>query len=214
MRVLLIEDDHVLGAAIRDHVLTSGHAVDWMLRLDDARLALLSVPYELVLLDLNLPDGRGETLLQQLRDRGIVTPALAHTAARDDAIRERLAALAPLVRRRAAREPLQHITGTAAFRQLSLRVGPGVFVPRPETEGVVQLAIDALRAEASPAPIAVDLGTGSGAIALAMATEVPNARVFAAENSPEAFSWTRRNFDEIGATNATLVFEVELLDVA
>ena len=133
---------------------------------------------------------------------GVQAAAIMGTTLGDD----ELTALAPLVRRRAAREPLQHITGTAAFRQLSLRVGPGVFVPRPETEGVVQLAIDALRAEASPAPIAVDLGTGSGAIALAMATEVPNARVFAAENSPEAFSWTRRNFDEIGATNATLVF--------
>jgi len=117
-----------------------------------------------------------------------------------------LAALAPLVQRRAAREPLQHITGTAAFRQLLLHVGPGVFVPRPETEGVVQFAIDALRAEASPAPIGVDLGTGSGAIALAMATEVPNARIFAAENSPEAFTWTRRNFDAVAAPNATLVF--------
>lgn len=133
---------------------------------------------------------------------GVQAAAITGTALGAD----QLAALAPLVRRRAAREPLQHIVGTAAFRQLSLRVGPGVFVPRPETEGVVQFAIDALRAEASPAPIAVDLGTGSGAIALAMATEVPNARVFAAENSPEAFAWTRRNFDEIAAPNATLVF--------
>lgn len=117
-----------------------------------------------------------------------------------------LSALEPLARRRAAREPLQHITGIAAFRQLFLRVGPGVFVPRPETEGVAQLAIDALRAVASPAPIGVDLGTGSGAIALAMASEVPNARIFAAENSAAAFVWTQQNFDAIAAPNATLVF--------
>lgn len=116
------------------------------------------------------------------------------------------AALAELVRRRAAREPLQHITGRAPFRSLELAVGPGVFVPRPETEQVVQLAVDALAAAATPEPIAVDLGSGSGAIALAMATEVGRARVFAAENSPEAYPWTRRNFDESGARNATLQF--------
>ncbi|MDQ1608298.1 MAG: release factor glutamine methyltransferase [Microbacteriaceae bacterium] len=117
-----------------------------------------------------------------------------------------VASIAELVERRASREPLQHITGRAAFRGLELAVGPGVFVPRPETEQVVQFAIDALRAVASPEPLGVDLGTGSGAIALAMATEVPNARIVAVENSPEAFIWTRRNFDETDAPNARLVF--------
>lgn len=111
-----------------------------------------------------------------------------------------------LVARRATREPLQHITGLAPFRHLELRVGPGVFVPRPETEIVAQLAIDALRAAASEAPVAVDLGTGSGAIALAMATEVPHARVFAAENSVDAFVWTKENFARVGAENARLAF--------
>jgi release factor glutamine methyltransferase len=117
-----------------------------------------------------------------------------------------LARFEALVTRRATREPLQHITGTAPFRHLELRVGPGVFVPRPETEIVAQIAIDALRAAASPAPIAVDLGTGSGAIALAMATEVPHARIFAAENSVDAFVWTKENFAHSGADNATLAF--------
>ncbi len=116
------------------------------------------------------------------------------------------AALEPLVVRRVAREPLQHLTGRAAFRALDLAVGPGVFVPRPETEQVVQFAIDALHATVEPEPIAVDLGSGSGAIALAMATEVPQARVWAVENSPEAFPWTRRNVDEVGAPNLELVF--------
>lgn len=111
-----------------------------------------------------------------------------------------------LVARRASREPLQHLTGSAPFRHLELRVGPGVFIPRPETEIVAQLAIDALQAVASPSPIAVDLGTGSGAIALAMATEVPHARVFAAENSVEAFVWTKENFSLVGADNAQLAF--------
>jgi len=115
-------------------------------------------------------------------------------------------AIVALVTRRATREPLQHITGRAPFRGLELNVGPGVFVPRPETEGVAQLAIDALRSTADPEPIGVDLGTGSGAIALALATEVPHARVFACENSTDAFPWTSRNFAEVGAENSRLVF--------
>lgn len=116
------------------------------------------------------------------------------------------AELAALAERRARREPLQHLTGRAAFRSLELAVGPGVFVPRPETEGVAQIGIDALRAVADPEPIGIDLGSGSGAIALALATEVPHAKVWAVENSPEAFPWTRRNVDEVGAPNLELVF--------
>lgn len=119
----------------------------------------------------------------------------------DDAAR-----LDALVARRATREPLQHLTGSAPFRQLELSVGPGVFIPRPETEAVAQLAIDALTASASEQPIAVDLGTGSGAIALALATEVPHSRVFAAENSVDAFVWTKENFARVGAENARLAF--------
>ncbi|CAN5199591.1 peptide chain release factor N(5)-glutamine methyltransferase [soil metagenome] len=111
-----------------------------------------------------------------------------------------------LIERRAAREPLQYITGRAPFRSLELAVGPGVFVPRPETEGVAQLAIDALRAMASAEPIAVDLGTGSGALALAMATEVPHARVYGVEVSPLAFTWAKRNFRENAPTNAIPIF--------
>lgn len=112
-------------------------------------------------------------------------------------------AIHALANRRAAREPLQHLTGTAAFRHLELAVGPGVFVPRPETEMVVQFAIDALLASAEPEPIAVDLGTGSGAIALAMATEVPHSRVFAVEASPAAHSWAAKNV--AGIPNLTLM---------
>ena len=106
---------------------------------------------------------------------------------------EAAARLAPLADRREAREPLQHILGIAYFRHLELEVGPGVFVPRPETEMLVQLAMERLSAFASPAPIAVDLGTGSGAIALALATEVPHAQVYAVEKSEDAIVWTRRN---------------------
>jgi len=110
---------------------------------------------------------------------------------------EQHAAFRALVRRRAEREPLQHITGSVPFRHLVLDVGPGVFVPRPETEQVAQIAIDALAVAAEPEPIAVDLGTGSGAIALAMATEVPRARVYAVEKSDDAIAWTRRNVERI-----------------
>ncbi|RII85226.1 peptide chain release factor N(5)-glutamine methyltransferase, partial [Clavibacter michiganensis subsp. insidiosus] len=102
-----------------------------------------------------------------------------------------------LTARRARREPLQHITGVAHFRSLELLVGPGVFVPRPETEHVAQLAIDALSAAPGDAPVAVDLGTGSGALALALATEVPHARVHAIEVSPDAHAWTARNVERL-----------------
>lgn len=124
----------------------------------------------------------------------------------DELSGEAVTALGAVIERRAAREPLQHITGTAPFRHLELRVGPGVFVPRPETEIVAQFAIDALRAAASPRPIAVDLGTGSGAIALALATEVPHARVYAAENSVDAYVWAKENFARTGVENASVHF--------
>ncbi|MCU1443745.1 MAG: SAM-dependent methyltransferase [Cryobacterium sp.] len=133
----------------------------------------------------------------QVQASGVIGRVLSETDA---------AAILALVERRAAREPLQHITGVAPFRSLELAVGPGVFVPRPETEQVAQFAIDALRGMPDAEPIGVDLGTGSGAIALAMATEVPHARVWAVENSPDAFPWTTRNFADSGARNATLVF--------
>lgn len=127
--------------------------------------------------------------------RGGVQAALATERSVTEAQREELARV---VARRATREPLQHITGRAPFRSLDLAVGPGVFVPRPETELLAGIAIDALRAVASEAPIAVDLGTGSGAIALALAAEVPHARVFAVEVSPEAHAWASRNIAEAG----------------
>ena len=140
--------------------------------------------------------------------RGGVQAKVAMDAALspDDAV-----TFADLVERRAAREPLQHITGIAAFRSLELSVGPGVFVPRPETEQVAQYAIDALRATASPTPIAVDLGTGSGAIALALATEVPHASVYGVEVSPRAWVFTRANFARIAADNARPVL-IDLID--
>nr|WP_239452048.1 peptide chain release factor N(5)-glutamine methyltransferase [Frondihabitans sp. PAMC 28766] len=129
--------------------------------------------------------GRGEVAVQAL---------VGGTVSGDDA-----AHFAALLDRRAHREPLQHLTGLAPFRALELHVGPGVFVPRPETEGVAQIAIDAVSTRAEENPIAIDLGTGSGALALAIATEVPRATVYAVELSPEAAVWTRRNIQSTGA---------------
>jgi release factor glutamine methyltransferase len=100
-----------------------------------------------------------------------------------------------LVARRARREPLQHLTGTAAFRYAELAVGPGVFTPRPETELLAGWGVERAVAvqEAGRAPVVVDLCTGSGAIALAVATEVPGAEVHAVELSDEALAWAQRN---------------------
>jgi len=103
-----------------------------------------------------------------------------------------------LVARRAAREPLQHLTGTAAFRYRELVVGPGVFVPRPETEVLVGWILD--RIADVKEPLVVDLCSGSGAIAGAVATERPDSTVHAVELSPEACVWARRNLAGTGAT--------------
>jgi release factor glutamine methyltransferase len=97
------------------------------------------------------------------------------------------------IARREAREPLQHITGRAHFRYLELAVGPGVFVPRQETEVMTGWAIEQLAAMDVAEPVVADLGTGSGAIALSIAQEVPRARVHAVEADPLARQWTERN---------------------
>lgn len=93
-----------------------------------------------------------------------------------------------VVTRRAAREPLQHITGRAGFRRLDLAVGPGVFVPRPETEVLVQWCLEHLSG-----PVVVDLCAGSGAIALAIEQERPGGTVYAVEREPAAYRWLERN---------------------
>ena len=110
-----------------------------------------------------------------------------------------------LALRREAREPLQHITGESPFRHLVLEVGPGVLVPRPETELVAEWAIEALRQVPSATPRAVDLGTGTGALALALATEVPNAEVYAIELFPLAAAWAEKNIARYGDGRVTLV---------
>jgi release factor glutamine methyltransferase len=128
-------------------------------------------------------------------------PLLGRTDAVSPEQEERFAAL---LARRSARVPLQHLTGEAPFRHLTLAVGPGAFVPRPETEVMTGWAIDRLRDRPADAPpaIVVDLCTGSGAIAKAVATEVPGTRVSAVELSPDAHAWAERN---LAGTDVTLL---------
>ena len=119
-----------------------------------------------------------------------------------------------MLARREAREPLQHIVGHAPFRYLELEVGPGVFVPRPETELVVQEAIDWITAHGLYSPRVVDLCAGSGAIGLAIATEVPGAQVWAVELDTQAAQWTRRNMHKVGERFPDLVanYRLEVAD--
>jgi release factor glutamine methyltransferase len=118
---------------------------------------------------------------------------------------QQLETLESLFARREAREPLQHLTGEAHFRNITLKVGKGVFVPRPETEWVTQFAVDAAKAAAVAEPLVFDLCAGSGAIGLAIASEVANARVIGIEKSSDAFAFTRANYEAIAPNNGTAV---------
>ncbi len=146
----------------------------------------------------------------RLRDAGVASPerdadlllahvldvALGRLPLVDDLGSSEQEAYDALVARRAAREPLQHLTGTAAFRHVELAVGPGVFVPRPETELLAGWAIEHLLT--LERPVVVDLCTGSGAIARAIADEVPGADVHAVELDEGALAWAERNLAGTG----------------
>lgn len=108
----------------------------------------------------------------------------------------RLADFLEAVKRREKREPIQHITGLAPFRHLELEVGPGVFIPRPETEQLVDLAIQKI--ESIQNPVIVDLCSGSGAISIALNTEVAGSRVYSVELSKDAFAFLTRNYQRYG----------------
>ncbi len=110
---------------------------------------------------------------------------------------EQLDVFTRMIEARAARVPLQHLTGRTGFRYVDLEVGSGVFVPRPETELLAGWAIDAARA-VDGAPVVVDLCTGSGAIALSVVHEVPNANVHAVELDEAAYGWAQRNLAGTG----------------
>jgi release factor glutamine methyltransferase len=116
-----------------------------------------------------------------------------------------------LVRERSARVSLQYLTGSAPFRHLELAVGPGVFVPRPETETVVGWGLDWL-GRVGPDALVVDLCSGSGAIAAAVATERPGVRVMAVERDPAALEWLRRNVVRLGLADRVRVVEGDATD--
>ncbi|CAM4221568.1 MULTISPECIES: peptide chain release factor N(5)-glutamine methyltransferase [Corynebacterium] len=117
-----------------------------------------------------------------------VSPMAVTFAEVDETFEERFTGV---VKRRAQREPLQHITGTAPFGPLELAVGPGVFIPRPETEVLADWAARTLAG--MPAPTVVDMGTGSGALAIYVASHIPEARVYAVELSATAREYAARN---------------------
>ena len=108
-----------------------------------------------------------------------------------------------LMERRINHEPLQYLTGVAPFRYLEIAVGPGVLVPRPESELLVDAVLTHIKNLPSPVSI-IDLGAGSGALALAIATEAPGSRVIAVEKSPEAIYWLKKNVSVI-AENVRVV---------
>lgn len=155
----------------------------------EARVALTSA-------EVQSPEPDAVALLALVLD---VAPGECRTAiARGDSVPTSfdLVRFRGLVARRAAREPLQHLTGRAAFRGIEVEVGPGVFVPRPETELIAGAAIDAARraiAAGDPHPVVIDLCAGSGAIGLAVAAEVTEARVTLVELSGDALPYLERN---------------------
>lgn len=116
-----------------------------------------------------------------------------------------------LLARRLSRVPLQHLTGSSGFRHIVVAVGPGVFIPRPETELVTEAGIRELNLQSAGERIAVDLCTGSGAIAISLAVEADGSRVYAVELSDDAVEWTRRNVDAYDKDIAAHGSRVEII---
>ncbi|GAA1178254.1 peptide chain release factor N(5)-glutamine methyltransferase [Nesterenkonia xinjiangensis] len=165
-------------------------ALDDLLRAAVDRLTAAQVPSpradaELLLAHV-LDEGRGRAVALAL----VGSPVDEATAARYES----------LVDERTRRVPLQHLTGLAPFRGLELRVGPGVFIPRPETEQVAQAVLDHLRSQPTASPRVIDLGTGSGALAASIAAEHPSAEVHAVELSDQAAAWAEENLTPHGVT--------------
>ena len=141
---------------------------------------------------------------------------LAHVTGRPRAMlrmtgtltQEQASTFAELVAQRVRRIPLQHLTGLAPFRHLELRVGPGVFIPRPETELMVD---HVLAFAAGRRPLVVDLCTGSAALALSIATELPGSRVIAVELDPAAVEWARENIGDHAEQVSSVGSSIELV---
>lgn len=148
-----------------------------------------------------VPSARAEAEMLLMHLLGTDRAGLyARTDGLDAGDRERLARL---VARRTEGVPLQHLTGEQPFGELTLRVRPGVFVPRPETEVVLERALEAV--EPVPSPVAVDVGSGAGAIALSIKHARPDARVVATDTSEEAIALARENAERLGLTVEVLL---------
>jgi release factor glutamine methyltransferase len=158
----------------------------------------------LALAGVDTPRVDAEWLLAGLLGVGRATLALELDAGLDAETARRYDAA---VRRRAEREPLQHILGWEGFRGLRLRVTPDVLVPRPETETLVEWSLQLM-----PAPrLAIDVGAGSGCIACAIAAERPAARVVAIDRSPAAAAVARENVEALGLGDRIDVVVADLL---
>jgi release factor glutamine methyltransferase len=147
-----------------------------------------------------LPDRTGRRELRTWATAELAAAGCVSAAAEADWLLEEARdpeALRAMVARRAAGEPLQYVIGWAPFGRLKLRVGPGVFVPRPETETLADRAATFLGGRPEPR-VAVDLCTGSGAIACFLAAEAPGTRVLATELDPGALHWARANCERYG----------------
>lgn len=114
------------------------------------------------------------------------------------------------VRRRGAGEPLQYVTGEMPFRHIVLRCEKGVLIPRPETEILVDAALEALEARENDAPLALEIGTGTGCIALSLASECEGTRVIATDLSPVAVRLATRNRDALNLAGVVDVVECDL----
>ncbi len=149
-----------------------------------------------------------ETLLAHIlhRDRAWL---LAHTD--DDLPASDLDTLRSLVARRAAQEPLQHLTGMQEFFGLAFRVTPDVLIPRPETEHLVEAVLDFARAQADPHLHIADVGTGSGAIAIALASVLEHAHLTAIDVSPAALAVARDNAGRLGVDSRIRFLQGDLL---
>jgi release factor glutamine methyltransferase len=171
-------------------------------------LAALLLEAEAVLADAQVPSPRRDAELLLAHALDVEPSGLARLVVLGSrADQTRVDAFTALVRRRCTREPVQHLTGRAPFRHLELLVGPGVFVPRPETElvaGAVLERLSALAPQDRP-PVVVDLCSGSGAIALSVVDEHRTAEVVAVEADDDAVLWLGRNVEASGTRSRVRV---------
>jgi release factor glutamine methyltransferase len=173
----------------------------------ESRELLASATAQLAAAGVPTPDVDAELLLAHVSGRPRALLRMAGGAVTD----EQSAAYAALVARRVQRIPLQHLTGLAPFRHLELHVGPGVFIPRPETELMVDHVLQFAAEEPLTRLLVVDLCSGSAALALSIATELPGSQVIAVELSPTALAWARRNILDHAGRVAAAGSSIELM---